>query len=124
MISRGRPGGNATSPHFSHVWTDWGRRPEFSPAINVLREVGHDSGKNSLFFNPSCLSRLATRKCLTAQTNLQCNLRSSMSVRNPGLVALAYWGHRCPAVQQKPLFSGKLCLTECGPNLMIAGRYI
>jgi hypothetical protein len=27
-----------------------GRHPEFILEINVLREIGHDSGKNSLFF--------------------------------------------------------------------------
>src|SRR3954469_6697704 len=58
-----------------------GRCPKFSPSINVLREIGHDGGKNSLFFNLLCLSWPATRKCLAKRAKLQRNFRSLMSSR-------------------------------------------
>ena len=60
-----------------------GRCPEFSLNINILWEIGHDDGKNSLFFNLPCLSWPASRKCLAKQAKLQRNFRSLMSMRNP-----------------------------------------
>src|SRR5215213_7075519 len=69
------------SPHFSHVWTGWGTMSKISPNINILREIGYDSGKNSLFFNLPCLSWPATRKCLAKQAKLQRNFRSLVTAQ-------------------------------------------
>src|SRR5215213_3797363 len=61
-----------------------GRCSKFDFNINVLREIGHDGGKNSLFFSLPCLLWPATRKCLAKREKLQRNFRSLMSMRNPG----------------------------------------
>src|SRR5215211_1186494 len=51
------------------------------PGVLPLLQIGHDGGKNSLFFNLPCLSWPATRKCLAKQAKLQRNFRPLMSSR-------------------------------------------